>query len=60
MDRWRRTAAMLLILTGVVIMLRGTDYALRSGGWRALLTSVVIGGLVIALGVARLNYWRQR
>ena len=51
---------MLLILTGVVIMLRGTDYALRSGGWRALLTSVVIGGLVIALGVARLNYWRQR
>ena len=61
MKRWRRAAAGLLILTGCALIVRGGDHALRGGGgWQALLTSLVIGGLIIALGAARLRFWGEQ
>jgi hypothetical protein len=59
--RWRRIAAVLMMLVGAAIMLRGACYALgRDEGWRPLLVSVVLGGLIFALGIARWRYWREQ
>ncbi len=61
MTWWRQGAAILLVLTGAVMLARGCSYALREGlGWQAMVQAGVVGLLVIGLGVARWRFWRQR
>jgi hypothetical protein len=61
MRRIRELAAALLILLGIFMVARGIGWSVRQGlGWQGFVQSVVVGGLVFALGVARWRYWRQR
>jgi hypothetical protein len=54
--RWRRLAAGLLVLVGGAIVFRGVERGiLGDAGWQGFLVSAVVGGLIMALGIAR---WR--
>jgi hypothetical protein len=53
--------ALLLVIVGISVMVRGVHHALaHSLGWHAIITPLVIGSLVIALGIARWRYWQTR
>ena len=57
----RQLMAVLLVLIGGSIVGRGIHYAATHDlGWRATITPLVIGSLIIALGVARWRYWKTR
>ena len=61
MRHWRQGMALLLIIVGISVMVRGVHHALAlSLGWHAIITPLVIGSLVIALGIARWRYWQTR
>ncbi|MFA0762066.1 MAG: hypothetical protein HZLCBSQH_002179 [Candidatus Fervidibacterota bacterium] len=61
MHHWRQGMALLLVIVGISVMVRGVHHALaHSLGWHAIITPLVIGSLVIALGIARWRYWQTR
>ena len=61
MRNYREAVAVLLMLAGIAILVRGVHYSLtESPGWQNLLLSAAVGALVFALGLARWRYWRQR
>ncbi len=58
--RFRQAAAALLMSAGCLMALRGVYYsALHGLGWRSLLLSVVLGGLVFMLGLSRWRFLRK-
>ncbi|MFN3422956.1 MAG: hypothetical protein ACK40X_14680 [Armatimonadota bacterium] len=61
MQHWRQVQALLLIIVGALMLVRGAYYALeRNLGWQGFVTAAVIGSLVIALGIARWRFWQDR
>jgi hypothetical protein len=61
MRHWRQGMALLLVIVGISVMVRGVHHALaHSLGWHAIIMPLVIGSLVIALGIARWRYWQTR
>ncbi|MFA0734634.1 MAG: hypothetical protein OGMRLDGQ_001134 [Candidatus Fervidibacter sp.] len=57
----RQLMAVLLVLIGGSVVGRGIHYAATHDlGWHAIITPLVIGSLVIALGIARWRYWQTR
>jgi len=50
---------MSLVVIGALVVMRGVYYAVANNmGWHAIIMSLVIGSLVIALGIARWRYWQ--
>ncbi len=61
MQHWRQVQALLLILVGALVLVRGAYYALKHNlGWQGFVTAAVIGSLVIALGIARWRFWQDQ
>ncbi len=62
MGGYRSVAALLLIVVGAVMIVRGVTYSMLGGGpgWKGAALAVLIGSLVIALGLARWRYWHQK
>lgn len=61
MHHWRQLTALLLVIIGISVTVRGIYHAIiRDLGWHAIITPLVIGSLIIALGVARWRYWKTR
>jgi hypothetical protein len=59
--RFREVTAILLVIVGLAMLMRGLEYTVRRGlGWQGLVQSGVIGVLVVALGIARWRYLRRR
>lgn len=59
--RFHKTASVLLMLLGAVMLGRGLEYTIRSGmGWQGILQASIAGALVFALGFTRWRYLRQR
>ncbi len=57
----RKLAAAALILLGVAMVARGAAWSIREGlGWQGVVQSLVVGGLVFALGIARWRFWQHR
>lgn len=58
---FRQFTAMSLVVIGALVVVRGVYYAVTNNmGWHAIITPLVIGSLVIALGIARWRYWQTR
>ncbi|MFA0748992.1 hypothetical protein [Fervidibacter sp.] len=56
---FRQFTAMSLVVIGALVVVRGVYYAVANNmGWHAIITPLVIGSLVIALGIARWRYWQ--
>ncbi|MCX7968582.1 MAG: hypothetical protein N3B10_08850 [Armatimonadetes bacterium] len=59
MKTWRQVTALLLIIVGVLIIVRGTYHTIAHGlSWQGIIVSLVMGALVISLGIARWRYWQ--
>ena len=61
MRHWRQLTALLLVTVGISVTVRGVYHAITHDlGWHAIITPLVIGSSVIALGIARWRYWKTR
>jgi hypothetical protein len=59
--RFHKTASVLLMFLGAIMLARGLDYTIRSGmGWQGIIQASIAGVLVFALGFTRWRYLRQR
>jgi len=59
--RFRQTMAVILMVLGGAMLVRGLVYAVRAGlGWQGMIQALVVGSLVFALGFFRWRYLRQR
>ncbi len=58
--RFRQVTAALLMLAACAMLSRGIYYSTRHGlDWQGLVETVLIGGLVFALGLARWRFLRK-
>jgi len=59
--RFRQTMAVILMVLGGAMLVRGLIYTVRAGlGWQGMIQALVVGSLVFALGFFRWRYLRQR
>jgi len=61
-NRFRECTAMILMILGAVMLVRGLEHTFRQGmGWQGFVQASVAGALVFALGFTRWRYYlRQR
>ncbi len=59
--RFRKIMAILLMVLGAAMLLRGLQFTVRKGlGWQGTIQALIVGALVFALGFTRWRYLRQR